>query len=143
MSASARPTSVHPLPTPRRAPVVQPDRGEWGALRAELHRRCADHDLAELWAELGTGERRTLLASARLDTRDSLAAIEHMPQFNRDAIRAAIRRMSQYASRLRGQLDGDQPHPSRELAGHARHALAEGNIEAALHWLGLIERGVA
>lgn len=137
--------NVHRLPTPTPTPptIIHPDRGEWGALRAELHRRCADHDLAELWAELGTGERRTLLASVKLDSRDSLTAIEHMPQFNRDAIRAAIHRMSQYASRLRGQLDGNRPHPSRELASHARQALAEGNTEAALHWLGLIERGVA
>lgn len=136
-------TNVHRLPTPMPLPSVQPDRGEWGALRAELHSRCADQDLAELWAELGTGERRTLLASAKLDTRDSLTTIEHMPQFNRDAIRAAIHRMSQYASRLRGKLAGDKPHPSRELASHARQALAEGNTEAALHWLGLIEQGVA
>lgn len=135
--------SVHQLPTPKAPPVVQPDRGEWGALRAELHSRCADQDLAELWAQLATGERRTLLASAKLNARDSLTAIEQMPKFNRDAIRAAIHRMSQYAGRLRGKLAGDKPHPSRELASHARQALAEGNTEAAMHWLALIERGVA
>ncbi|SDK70458.1 hypothetical protein [Billgrantia gudaonensis] len=135
---------VHPLPTPhRQPPAVEPDRGEWGALRAELHGRCADRDLAALWAELAPGERRTLLASAKLDTRDARLPIERMPQFSRNAIRAAIHRMSQYANRLRAELEGHKPHPSRELAGHARQALAEGNTEAALHWLAIIERGVA
>lgn len=134
--------SVHPLPSAA-TPRIQRDRGDWGALRAELRDRCADRDLAELWAELATGERRTLLASARLDTRDATRGIDAMPRHSRDAIRAAIHRMSAYAARLRDRLEGDRPHPSRDLAAHARAALAEGNIEAAQHWLAIIERGVA
>ncbi|MEQ4541166.1 MAG: hypothetical protein ABN479_19735 [Billgrantia sp.] len=134
---------IHRLPTPSTPPVVQPDRGAWGALRAELHARVADEDLVELWSGLATGERRTLLASARIDPREARTALHSMTQLDRDAIRAAIHRMSQYAGRLRGQLAGDKPHPSRELASHARQALAEGNTEAAMHWLALIERGVA
>ena len=51
--------------------------------------------------------------------------------------------MSQYGRRLRERLEGDRPHPSRELASHARQALAKGDTEAAEHWLALIERGVA
>lgn len=139
------PASVHQLPTPSTPPVVQPDRGEWGALRAELHGRSKDQDLAALWREMTAGERRTLLASASVPRaeRDPRQAIEDMPKSSRAAIRAAIHRMSQYAGRLRDSLAGERPHPSRELASHARQALAEGNTEAALHWLALIERGVA
>src|SRR5690554_1469618 len=116
--------SIHPLPTITRPPAVQPDRGEWGAIRAELHSRCADTDLGSLWAELGTGERRTLLASAKL-RHDPRTAIADMPRHSRNAIRASIHRMSGYAKQLRHRLEGDRPHPSRELAEHARLALAE------------------
>lgn len=137
--------SVHQLPT-RHQPTAEPvshDRAGFGALRAELHSRCADSDLAQLWSELAIAERRTLLASAHLDKRLSLDAIASMSKGQRHAIRAAIQRMSQYAERLRVRLAGDKPHPSRELASHARQALAEGNTKAAMHWLSLIERGVA
>ena len=74
---------------------------------------------------------------------DALISIEDMAKADRDAIRAAIHRMSQYGRRLRERLEGDRPHPSRELASHARQALAKGDTEAAEHWLALIERGVA
>ncbi|MDL4862271.1 hypothetical protein NPJ88_007990 [Halomonas elongata] len=135
---------IRPFPAPARpsAEPVQQDRGEWGALRAELHSRCADEDLAALWADLAVGERRTLLASARMSS-DPRVGIHDLPKSARAALRAAIERMSQYAGRLRGHLAGNRPHPSRELAGHARQALAEGNTEAAMHWLAIIERGVA
>ncbi|GEK74206.1 MULTISPECIES: hypothetical protein [Halomonas] len=137
------PAQIHTLPTPhRQTPTVEPDRGDWGALRAELHSRCADQDLATLWAELVAGERRALLASARLVERDPRLAIHDLPKASRDALRAAIHRMSQYAGQLRDGLNGHRPHKSRELAAHARQALAEGNTEAALHWLAIIERGV-
>ncbi|SFU79687.1 hypothetical protein [Halomonas korlensis] len=135
--------SVHQLPTPSQPPAVQRDRADFGALRAELHQRCADHDLAELWSSLATGERKALLASAKLSPREALTPIEQMAKFNREAIRGAIQRMSQYANRLRRQLEGDKPHPSRELASLARQALAEGDTRAAQHWLALIEKGVA
>ncbi|SDG21894.1 hypothetical protein SAMN05216571_106142 [Onishia taeanensis] len=124
-------------------PQVVQDRAGFGALRAELHARVADQDLAELWAELVPGERRTLLASAQLDTREVRTGIESMPKPDRDAIRAAIRRMSQYANRLRDRLEGGGPHQSQELAAHARQALEDGNTRAAMHWLAIIERGVA
>lgn len=135
--------TVHQLPAIQAPAPVEADRGEWGALRAELHSRCADEDLAALWEGLKTGERRALLASARLDTREARTALERFTKFERDAIRAAVHRMSHYASQLRDRLAGERPHPSRELAAHARQALEEGNHKAALHWLGLIERGVA
>lgn len=129
----------HTAPSP-----VEPDgRAGWGALRAELHDRCEDRDLAELWAEMETAERRAVLASSRGDAGDARRAIESMPQASRDAIRSAIHRMSGYGQRLRDRLEGNRPHPSRELAAHARAALTEGNTRAALHWLTLIERGVA
>lgn len=138
------PAQVHQLPTPhRQTPAVEPDRGEWGALRAELRSRCADHDLAELWAEMPSSDRRMVMASAQLAERDPRLAIHDLPKPSREALRAAIHRMSQYASRLRDNLGGHRPHPSRDLAAHARQALAEGNTEAALHWLAIIERGVA
>ena len=136
-------TNVTPLRTNRQPPRVEPDRGEWGALRAELHSRCADEDLAALWAELATGERRAVLASAKLDPSESLTPLEQQPHYNRQAIRAAIHRMSQYANRLRDRLHGERPHPSRELAANARHALEQGNTRDAMHWLALIEKGVA
>ncbi len=137
------PASIHTLPTPKAQPAIERDRGDWGALRAELHSRCADQDLAELWSELGIGERKAVLASARMEPGDALISIEDMAKADRDAIRAAIHRMSQYGRRLRERLEGDRPHPSRELASHARQALAKGDTEAAEHWLALIERGVA
>lgn len=136
---------VRPFPAPARPqPVpIQQDRGEWGALRAELHSRCADQDLAALWAEMPSSDRRMVMASAQLMERDPRLAIHDLPKPARDALRASIERMSQYASRLRSRLTGDRPHPSRELASHARQALEEGNTEAARHWLAIIERGVA
>ncbi|QFT84463.1 hypothetical protein FIU88_05650 [Halomonas sp. THAF12] len=138
------PSNVSHLPvTHRQTPAVEPDRGEWGALRAELHDRCNDQDLATLWAELAAGERRALMASARLVERDPRLAIHDLPKPSRDALRAAIHRMSQYAAQLRDSMNGHRPHKSRELAAHARQALADGNTEAALHWLAIIERGVA
>ncbi|MBZ9576754.1 hypothetical protein [Modicisalibacter sp. MOD 31.J] len=136
--------SIHHLPTPSHAsPAVEPDRGEWGALRAELHARAEDRDLAALWADLAIDERRVILGSARLDRAAAVRPLDEMAKPDRDAIRAAIVRMSGYARRLRERLEGERPHPSRDLAAHARQALAEGNTEAALHWLSLIERGVA
>ncbi|WP_416139045.1 hypothetical protein ACM26W_01160 [Halomonas sp. HK25] len=135
--------NVHQLPIAHQPPAVQQDRADFGALRAELHSRCADHDLADLWASLANGERKALLASAKLSPRESITPIEQMPRYNREAIRGAIQRMSQYANRLRRQLEGDKPHPSRELASLARQALADGDTRAAQHWLGLIEKGVA
>lgn len=137
--------TVHPLPTSRQSTDVQPDRGEWGKLCAELRDRRADKDLAELWHDLSHPERRTLMASANFHhlQRDPRRAIEDMSKADRDAIRASIHRMSRYASQLRDRLHGDHQHPSRELASHAREALAAGNTEAALHWLSIIERGIA
>ncbi|WP_275286898.1 hypothetical protein [Halomonas elongata] len=134
---------VRPFPTPAQPLPVEQDRGDWGALRAELHSRCADQDLASLWAEMPSSDRRMVMASAQLAERDPRLAIHDLPKSARDALRAAIVRMSQYAGRLRHHLAGGRPHPSRELASHARQALAEGNTEAALHWLAIIERGIA
>lgn len=138
------PASIHPLPTSSARPLIQPDRGEWGALRAALHQRCVDQDLAELWTDLPHPDRRALMASAgfhHLD-RDTRQSVETMTRHNREALRNAIHRMSQYASRLRDRLQGKRQHPSSELAGHALQALDEGNIEVARHWLAIIERGV-
>ena len=72
------PASIHTLPTPKAQPAIERDRGDWGALRAELHSRCADQDLAELWSELGIGERKAVLASARMEPGDALISIEDM-----------------------------------------------------------------
>ncbi|MFM9270002.1 hypothetical protein ACJ7V3_07040 [Halomonas elongata] len=140
MSADVRPFPAPARPQP--APVQQ-DRGEWGALRAELHNRCADQDLAALWVEMPASDRRMVMASAQLVERDPRLGIHDLPKSARDALRAAIHRMSQYAGQLRDGLNGHRPHPSRELASHARQALEEGNTEAARHWLAIIERGVA
>ncbi|WP_353981663.1 hypothetical protein [Salinicola endophyticus] len=129
--------------TPPHLSVVQPDgRAGFGALRAELHARCADEDLAALWAGLKLAERKALAASAGLEARDALRSIESMSQTDRDAIRAAIGRMSHYAQGLRGQLMPRQvSHPSRALAANARRALDDGDTRAARHWLDLIEQG--
>ncbi|MCZ0930324.1 hypothetical protein L0636_07790 [Halomonas janggokensis] len=134
-------SNVTPLPAPAQAPAVQPDRAGFGDLRAELHRRADDLDLVELWAELPHAERRVLLKSADLKN-DTTQQISQLNKAERDALRGAIHRMSGYASRLKGTLNGHRPHPSAELASHAREALAEGNTKAALHWLSLIEKGV-
>lgn len=137
-------SNVSPFPTPQpQTPPVEQDRGDWGALRAELHSRCADQDLAAKWAELNAAERRMLMASANLLQRDPRTPIQEMPKASRDAIRAALHRMSRHASDLIDDMNGRRPHPSRDLASHARQAIAEGNTEAALHWLAIIERGVA
>jgi len=135
--------TVHQLPATQAPAPVEADRGEWGALRAELHSRCADEDLAETWEGMNSGERKALLMSARLDPREARTPMERFTKFERDAIRAAIHRQGRHYLGLRDRLAGERPHPSRELAAHARQALEEGNHKAALHWLGLIERGVA
>jgi len=136
-------TQTATTPAKRHLSLVQSDdRAGFGALRAELHARCADEDLATLWSELGTNERKAVLASAQMEPRDALRGIGQMSKTERDAIRAAIGRMSRYAQRLRDRLTGLHQHPSRELAANARRALAAGDTDGALHWLGLIERGV-
>ena len=133
--------NVTPLPT-RQAPRVQTDRAGFGELRAELHNRAADQDLVDVWAELPYAERRLVLKSAGLQV-DATQQISHLTKPERAAVRAAIHRMSEYASGLRDQLRNRTQHPSCELASHARVALEEGNTKAAMHWLNLIEKGVA
>lgn len=121
--------------------LVQPDgRAGFGALRAELHARTEDKDLAELWADLKLAERKAVIASAGMEPRDSTRSIESMGKPDRDAIRAAIGRMSQYAQRLRDRLETAE-RPSRQMARSARQALIDGDRQAALHWLNLIEQG--
>lgn len=123
-------------------PRVQPDRSGFGKLRAELHSRAADQDLVTVWANLPHAERRFVLKSAGLPV-DTTQQIRHFNKPERESIRAAIHRMSEYANGLKDQLRNRTQHPSCELASHARQALAEGNTKAALHWLSLIEKGVA
>lgn len=129
------------LPLPPRS-QTQPDRAGFGALRAELHSRAADQDLVQVWADLPHAERRFVLKSAGLKE-DATVQIRQLAKPERDAVRASIHRMSRYASGLKDQLNNRAQHPSAELASHARQALAEGNTKAALHWLSLIEKGVA
>jgi len=135
-------TNVTPLPARQAPPRVQIDRAGFGELRAELHKRADDLDLVELWAELPHKERRMLLKSADLQ-QDSTLQISQLNKRERDAVRGAIHRMSNYANQLKGRLNGSRPHPSRELASHAIAALKEGNAQAAHHWLSMIEGGVA
>ncbi|WP_447555666.1 hypothetical protein [Vreelandella sp. EE22] len=132
-------SNVATLPLP---PRVQPDRAGFGELRAELHGRAADQDLVDVWAHLPHAERRLVLKSAGL-REDATQQISEFAKPARDAIRAAIHRMSDYATGLKDQLRNRTAHPSAELAAHARQALAEGNTKATLHWLALIEKGVA
>lgn len=134
--------TVTPLPARQTPPRVQPDRAGFGALRAELHQRAADQDLVGVWAELPFAERRLVLKSAGLQV-DATQQISQMTKPERAAVRAAIHRMSDYATGLKDQLRNRTQHPSCELASHARAALEEGNTKAALHWLSLIEKGVA
>lgn len=134
--------NVTPLKTRQAPPRVQVDRAGFGELRAELHKRSDDLDLVELWAELPHKERRLLLKSADLK-QDSTLQISQLNKRERDALRGAIHRMSNYANQLKGRLHGNRPHPSRELASHAIAALKEGNAQAAHHWLSMIEGGVA
>ncbi|WP_353980942.1 hypothetical protein [Salinicola endophyticus] len=151
MRAPQRLSSPAQPPAQPRAADVQPDgRAGFGALRAELHARCADEDLAALWAGLKLGERKAIAASAGLHPRDAEAAIAALNQVERDAIRAAIGRMSRYAQALHACLGSQRchaqpnarpPHPSRALAANARRALDRGDTPGARHWLGLIERG--
>ncbi|MGP9466716.1 hypothetical protein ACT3RU_06825 [Halomonas sp. TP35] len=123
-------------------PSIQPDRAGFGELRAELHNRAADQDLVDVWANLPFAERRLVLKSAGIKE-DATLQISQLAKPARDTVRAAIHRMSDYASGLKDQLRNRAQHPSAELASHARQALAEGNTKAALHWLSLIEKGVA
>lgn len=133
--------TVTPLPARQTPPRVQQDRAGFGALRAELHQRAADQDLVSVWADLPFAERRLVLKSAGLSA-DATQQISQLTKPERAAVRAAIHRMSEYASGLKDQLR-NRKHPSAELASHTRQALAEGNTKAALHWLSLIEKGVA
>lgn len=133
---------VTPLPARNAPPRVQQDRAGFGELRAELHNRVADQDLVDVWANLPHAERRLVLKSAGLQE-DATQQISQLAKPARDAVRSAIHRMSTYATGLRDQLRNRAQHPSCELASHARQAIAEGNTKAALHWLGLIEKGVA
>lgn len=135
-------SNVTPLPARQSAPAVQPDRAGFGALKAELHSRAADQDLIEVWAELPYPERRFVLKSAGLKA-DATQQISQLAKPERSAVRAAIHRMSEYATGLRDQMRNRDHHPSCELASRARQAIAEGNTKAALHWLSIIERGVA
>ncbi|AZM95124.1 hypothetical protein [Vreelandella venusta] len=135
-------TNVTPLPSRQAPPRVQTDRAGFGKLRAELHSRVADQDLVNVWADLNYPERRLVLKSAGLQV-DATQQISQLSKPERDAVRSAIHRMSNYATGLRDQLRNRAQHPSCELASHARQALAEGNTKAALHWLNLIEKGVA
>ncbi len=132
--------NVSPLPV-RQTPRVQQDRAGFGALRAELHQRASDQDLVAVWADLPFAERRLVLKSAGVAV-DATQTISQLDKAQRAAVRAAIHRMSEYASGLKDQLR-NRKHPSAELASHARKAIAEGNTKAALHWLSLIEKGVA
>ncbi|QEL12258.1 hypothetical protein [Kushneria phosphatilytica] len=136
-------------------------RDEFLAVRAELHRRTEDLDLIELWDELQPAERQLVLRSAaqhlvplrplnEIDpderTADRIVAdlthcpMEWMRPQAREAIRAAIHRMSTYANRLRDRMEPEGPHPSQTLAASARHALAQGDTAAAMHYLQLIEQ---
>jgi len=133
--------TVTPLPARQTPPRVQQDRAGFGALRAELHQRAADQDLVSVWADLPFAERRLVLKSAGLSV-DATQQISQLTKPERAAVRAAIHRMSEYASGLKDQIR-NRKHPSAELASHARQAIAEGNTKAALHWLSLIEKGVA
>ena len=132
-------SNVARLPVTQR---LQQDRAGFGALRAELHQRAADQDLVAVWADLPFAERRLVLKSAGLPV-DATQTISQLDKAQRTAVRAAIHRMSEYASGLKDQLNQRTQHPSAELASHARQAIAEGNTKAALHWLSLIEKGVA
>lgn len=134
--------NVTPLSSRQAPRRVQTDRAGFGKLRAELHSRVADQDLVDVWSDLNFPERRLVLKSAGLQV-DATQQISQMTKPERDAVRAAIHRMSSYATGLRDQLRNRTQHPSAELASHARQALAEGNTKAALHWLSLIEKGVA
>ncbi|WP_198655841.1 hypothetical protein, partial [Salinicola sp. CR57] len=98
-------------------PVVQSDgRAGFGELRAELHARSADRDLVALWSRLKYAERRAVIASAGMASQDATRDIGRMSQTERNAIRAAIGRMSRYAQTLNDQLGTDRhDHPSRAL----------------------------
>ncbi|MCM2973471.1 hypothetical protein [Larsenimonas suaedae] len=130
------------------------------ALRDELRSRHQDLDLIEVWEGIQPGERATLLRSAAqhlvpakpinerpvdMRTPEAIAkTLTHipmgeMPQATRDQVRAAIHRMSAYASRLKDRLAGNRPHPSQALAASARAALDKGDLTGARHFLSLIE----
>ncbi|WP_438767953.1 hypothetical protein [Kushneria sp. TE3] len=148
--------SVHAI---RPAEQIDPRAG-FLAARDELRRRTENRDLAEVWTDMQPAERAVVLRSAAQHlvptrplneipanerTPDAIAnnlthtPIEWMTPKAREAIRAAIHRMSSYASRLR---DGLRPesHPSQALAASARQAIEAGDIAAAQHYLKLIEQ---
>lgn len=136
-------TATQHVTTKRHLSVVQPDgRAGFGELRAELHARSADRDLVALWSHLKYAERRAVIASAGMAPQDTTRDIGRMSQTERNAIRAAIGRMSRYAQNLNEQLGTERrEHPSRALAAMARRALDAGDHAGAAHWLSLIERG--
>lgn len=121
--------------------VITEDRAGFAALRAELHERSADLDLIELWADLRRSERCAVLKSAQLDESATLK-IGQMSQTERDAVRAAIHRMSRYAGRLKDRLTGGQS-AAAGMAANAAAALSAGNQAEALHWLSMIQKEAA
>ena len=112
-------------------------------LRTELRQRTRDDDLIALWGELSASEHRMLIASASLPRSTTLVAIEQQPHQVRDAIRAAIRRMSEYADRLGDRLDAEKTNVNVELARWARQSIELGDLNAAMHWVYMIEKGAA
>lgn len=118
------------------------------ALRAELHARCEDHDLADVWEAMERNERRTVLRSASLittsDSKGNIDDLMTMPLLDmsretRSAIRSAITRMSSFASRL---IDGCQKHSAprhASLAVLAQAAIIQGKPAVAARLLRWIE----
>lgn len=127
---------------------VELSRAGFLALRDELHARCEDRDLAEVWQGLERSERRTVLRAASvITTSDSQGHIDNlmamplldMSRETRIAIRSAITRMSSFASRL---IDGCQKHSAPRhacLAVLAQAAIKKGKPAVAARLLRWIE----
>lgn len=123
-------------------------RASFDELRDELHARAVDLDLAEVWSEMNRDERSVVLRAAGLlnmssgkDRKDEVRSMPllGMSREDRAAIRSAITRMSNFASRLRDGCQKYSVPPHVELAQQASKALESGDALAARHFLGLIE----
>lgn len=130
------------------AQSVEHSRAGFLALRGELHARCEDRDLAEVWQGLERSERRTVLRAASIvttsDSQEHIDNLMTMPLLDmsreaRIAIRSAITRMSSFASRLQ---DGCRKHSAprhASLAVLAQAAISKGKPAVAARLLRWIE----
>lgn len=113
---------------------------QFKTLRDNLRENYTPRDLASVWQRMNKGERSVVLQSAGIQVTHLSASLNEYNVTECAAIRAAIKRMSLFASDLDTEGHFQKGfHPSSELAAKARNALDSGDIESVKHYLAMIE----